>query len=396
MGIISTGKLLLFVGGALLLVADMAGPRAFHAHRAPHSTSAAILLALAGLGLSIFWSTAPMDEASHAWLKHAKLAMIPLLIALLRTRAEALAALACFLAVQGFVLAVSWLQVFQVPIPFPTQSTPGRDALVFAGHLDQPIMTSLAAAVFWHLREDLGLHGRRGLYIASAVVAAAMASVLLVQFGRTGHLVAIAMVCAAVFWSIPRRFKLAAALSPLVVAGAIAAGSSQVQHRMAVVWQESTSYAESGDIESSSGERLNYWRRSLQAFAERPVLGFGVGSWNMEYNRLEGGKGRLHTWQIRNPHEEFLLWMVEAGLLGLLLVVGVFGSAIRDSLRMASEPAQRAALSVVLAMLVSCAINASLYDAQIGDYLCVALALALAYGLRTGPTPPAAGTAPRT
>ncbi len=31
---------------------------------------------------------------------------------------------------------------------------------------------------------------------------------------------------------------------------------------------------------SSSGERLNFWHRSVQAIAERPWSGFGVGSFN--------------------------------------------------------------------------------------------------------------------
>jgi O-antigen ligase len=139
------------------------------------------------------------------------------------------------------------------------------------------------------------------------------------------------------------------------------------------------------------GERLNYWRRSLQAIRERPVAGFGVGSWNMQYNRLEGGKGRLHTWNIRNPHQEFLLWMVEAGILGMLMIGAVFGAAIKDSLRMHTA-AQRAAQSAVLAIGVSCLFNASLYDAQVGDYLCVALAIVLAFGLRSEATASANGT----
>lgn len=384
MGVISTAKALLLVGGLLVLLTDMWGRKQFRATRVPHWSSIAIFLALGGLALSLLWTTAPSDEAAHAWAKHAKLAMIPLIVALLQTRAEALRAVTWFLGAQALVLVLSWLQVFHVPLPFPTQSSPGRDYLVFAGHLDQPIMTGLATAVFWHLRGELGLAGRRGLSVASAVVALASVNVLVIQFGRTGHLVALALLGAAVFWAIPRRYKLLALLSPVIVAGAIAAGSPQVQHRMALVWQESSNYQSSGNIESSSGERLNYWKRSLQAFVERPLAGYGVGSWNMQYNRMEGGKGRFHTWQIRNPHQEFLLWMVEAGLAGLLLLCGVFAAAVRDGLR-AQAAAQRAVLSVVIAMLVSCIFNSALFDAQIGDYLCTALALALAFSLRCTP-----------
>ena len=102
----------------------------------------------------------------------------------------------------------------------------------------------------------------------------------------------------------------------------------------------------------------------------------------MQYNRMEGGKGRFHTHQIRNPHQEFLLWMVEMGAIGLALLVGVFAAAARDARQM-PVPARRAVASMLIAMAVSCIFNSALYDAQIGDYLCVALGLALAIGWRT-------------
>jgi len=382
-GVISTAKAILLVGGLAALGWYMMGARQFYANRVQHATSLAVLLALAVLGASVLWTTATLADAGHAWTKHAKLALIPLIIALVRTRPEARRALQCFLGMQGIVLVLSWLSWFHVPLPFPTQATPGRDFLVFAGHLDQPIMLAIATAVYWHMRAELnwGMLGKSPAAIA--LVAASLLNVLCIEFGRTGQVVAIALLCQAVFWQIPRRFKGIALLSPVIVAGVILGASPQVQHRMGLVLQETSSYEASGNIESSSGERLNYWHRSLQAIAQAPVLGYGVGSWNMEYNRMEGGKGRLHTYQIRNPHEEFLLWTVEAGMLGLLLICGVFAAGFSDTRRMAGS-AQRATVSVLMAMVVSCGINSSLFDAQIGDYLCVALAMCLALGLRSG------------
>ena len=385
-GVISLGKALALVGTLGLLLMQAWRGRTSGAEvksSAMDWTSVAVLIALAAMALSVSWTTAPLDEAVHAWVKHAKLALVPALLLLLRTRREAVVAVGVFLAGQFGVLVISCLQGFlHVVMPFRTQATPGRDFLVFAGHLDQPIMTSIATALFWHLRAHFMADARKAQTVALAVVVLAAINVLVVQFGRTGHLVAISLTAAAVFWAIPRRFKLLAVLSPIVVAGAVAAGSSQVQQRMALVWQETGSYTQSGNIESSSGERLNYWRRSLQAIAERPVAGFGVGSWNMQYNRMEGGKGRFHTYQIRNPHQEFLLWMVEMGAIGLALLVGVFAAAARDARQMRT-PGRRAVASVLIAMAVSCIFNSALYDAQIGDYLCVALGLAMAIGWRT-------------
>ncbi len=382
-GVVSTAKFLLLLGALGFLVTAILRGHKLKNTTAPHWTSAAILLALAGLALSMLWATAPIDEALHAWTKHTKLAMVPVIILLLRTRAEALRAMTCFLAMQAIILLLSWLSWLHLPMPFPTFATAERKYLVFAGQLDQPIMMALAAAVFWHLRKDIGLRSRNGFIASVGIVTLSLLSVLGIQYGRTGQVVAMATVAITIFWTVPRRYKILALLSPLVVAALAFAVSPQVQTRMGQVWQESNSYKASGDIESSSGERLNYWRRSLQAIAEQPVQGYGVGSWNMQYNRMEGGKGRIHTYQIRNPHEEFLLWTVEAGLFGLLLLAGIFIASFRDSLRMQSS-AQRATFSTILAILIACAFNSALFDAAIGDFLCVCLGLCLAWGLRQG------------
>ncbi len=386
-GVVSTAKFLLLLGGLVFFVTAILRGQKLKNAAVPHWTSAAVLLALAGLALSMLWTTAPLDEALHAWTKHTKLVMIPVIILLLRTRTEALRAMTCFLAMQAIILLLSWLSWLHVPMPFPTFAKPGEDYLVFAGHLDQPIMMALAAAVFWHLRKDIGLCSRNGFIASVAIAVLSLLNILGIQFGRTGQVVAMAMLAAAIFWTIPRRYKMLAVISPIMVAALVFAASPQVQTRMGQVWQESSSYQASGDIASSSGERLNYWRRSLQAIAEQPVQGYGVGSWNMQYNRMEGGKGRFHTYQIRNPHEEFLLWAVEAGLFGLLLLAGIFIASFRDSLRMQNS-AQRATISAILATLIACAFNSALFDAAIGDFLCVCLGLCLAWGLRQGDAHP--------
>ena len=56
-------------------------------------------------------------------------------------------------------------------------------------------------------------------------------------------------------------------------------------------------------------------------------------------------------------------------------------ASLRDSLRM--EPAHARALqSTVVALAIACVFNASIYDALIGDFFCVALGLLLALGLK--------------
>ena len=242
-------------------------------------------------------------------------------------------------------------------------------------------MLTTALAVGWHLRSRYPLGGFRGGTTTTALLLLTVANVLFAQTGLTGFLAMVVVVGLAGFWALPKRYKWVTVAGPFLVAAAISVVSPKVQDRIRLVWIESVNYQHSGDIESSSGERLNYWNRSLQAVAERPILGYGVGSWNMQYNRLEGGKGRLHTYQILNPHQEYLLWMVEAGVLGLVLLLYLFACVTRDTHQM-GQSERHAATSVLAVIVLSCLFNSTLFDAQIGDFLCVALGLCLALGLR--------------
>jgi O-antigen ligase len=83
-----------------------------------------------------------------------------------------------------------------------------------------------------------------------------------------------------------------------------------------------------------------------------------------------------------NPHQEFLLWGVELGIGGTLLLLLLIGSLVRDAMTF-QAPVMRATISVVAVMVVACLFNSSLYDALIGDFFCITLGLLLALGVRS-------------
>ena len=104
----------------------------------------------------------------------------------------------------------------------------------------------------------------------------------------------------------------------------------------------------------------------------------------MAVERLEGLSGAmiLGPVKIRNPHQEYLLWGVELGAGGTLLLLLLILCLVRDA-RQFDPPIARATLSVVAAMAVACLFNSALYDGLIGDFFCVTLGLLMALGLRT-------------
>jgi len=380
MAIISISKVLLVLAvlPALLwgrrLVADGAP---LHKLWAPRL----VIIILFAFAVSLLWTSASQDQALRALGKYGKLLIIPALLVLIRTRQEALYALAFFLGAQIFLLVSSWLLYFQVPVPWATSRMAIGQNAVFSSYLDQGIISAVIAAIFWHLRT---LAPSRPLFFtAVAISLLGLANVFIVFNGRTGHLVGIAMVSLAIFWALPRRYRLASLVVPPLVFLFVFLSFDKVAQRFSVVKTEVSAYSLKPESVTSTGFRFHLWKISIEVIGENLSTGTGVGSWIGEYKRLEHRKNPAHQdLDVGNPHQEFLLWGVQLGAGGILLFVAFLCAVMFDLLKM-DRPVARAGQSVLLALAVSCLFNSSLYDAYIGDFFCVSLGVLLAYGFHT-------------
>lgn len=381
---ISLGKLVLFVTCLAYLVTQLIQNKSDVALTDLGSVRL-ILFIIAVFALSLCWSEAPGTMALLAFSKHSKLLEVVMLISLLRTRREALWILTAFLGGQTFLLLSSWLMVAGWRVPWATSHIfPEYKNVVFSTYLDQTLICSAAAAIFWHLRGILlTTHWAKALFTAMAV--AGLFNVLFFQEGKTGYMAALTVLTLAVMWKIPRQWRFAALVVLPLSLGLLAyMGSAKIQQRVSKISSESENYREHGDSSSSSGFRLHAWRLSLQAIAQRPLIGHGVGSWAQTVKRIEGEQADkiFGAGLTGNGHQEYLFWGVELGVGGIFLLLLLIASLIRDAMRF-EEPVKQATLSVVAVMVLACLFNSSLYDALIGDFFCVTLGLLLALGLRS-------------
>jgi O-antigen ligase len=382
---VSTSKVLLFFSGLAYLVHSYVTKRDdtnVHSLWMPKLVLAILLV----FSASLMWTEADMGIGVMALLKHSKLISLVFLVLIIRTAREARIGLLAFACGQIFLLLSSWLLAVGVPIGWTTNPT-GK-YVVFSTYLDQSIIFATMAGVFWHLRADT-LWPR---WLAVLVALAALVNVFLLLEGRTGYAVALTVLTLATMWMMPQRLRLATLIAtPIIVLLALFMASAQVKERVSKIVEESQNYASQVDSASSSGWRLNAWHRSLQALQTSPILGHGVGSWAVTVKQLQGSNAEqvFGPGQASNPHQEYLLWGVELGVGGIVLLLALFLGVIRDT-RNFSPSVQRAILSTLAAMAVACLFNSTLYDDLMGDYFCVVLGLLLALGLQTRPDSPSA------
>jgi len=342
-------------------------------------TSKVTLAALVLFSISLAWTESTYSVALLTLVKHAKLIEIFLLLMLVRTIRDAKIGILALMVGQSFLLISSWLLLFGVPIPWTTD--PQGKYVVFSSYLDQSVMFASMAAVAWHLRNEK-LWPK---WLPTLLSVAALANVFFLLEGRTGHVVGVVVLSLIVMWSVPKRYRIIAiALTSIILSVTLYIGSIHFKNRLAGVVTESQQYAQKTDIQTSAGWRLNAWHRSLQAIAEKPFFGHGVGSWALTVKRIEGEKGVsvFGDGNSSNPHQEYLLWGVELGVIGLLLFLLLLFSIAKDALQY-SEAIQRAIFSVVAVLAVASLFNSAVYDDLIGDYFCITLGLLMAYGIQT-------------
>lgn len=89
--------------------------------------------------------------------------------------------------------------------------------------------------------------------------------------------------------------------------------------------------------DASNKERINRWKCALRMFADKPVFGFGPGTYQFFYGpyqvRTELTRISTFSGNKGHAHSEYLNYMSETGLPGLLIFCGLLFFAAKTALR---------------------------------------------------------------
>ena len=83
--------------------------------------------------------------------------------------------------------------------------------------------------------------------------------------------------------------------------------------------------------DASNLERINRWICAVRMFEERPLLGYGPGTYQFEYNQFQTVVNKTHistnSGNRGNAHSEYLTYLSETGIFGFIVfLLTVFGS----------------------------------------------------------------------
>lgn len=335
--------------------------------------------ALVWFALSVLWTEASPDDAFAAYLKHARFVWLFVVLYLIRTTERAWRVLLWLCVGQLLLLMASWLIWLGIPIPFTKAAYAPELGVVSGSTLEQPIIFTLLCALLWHLRErfETSFGVRLGRWIVGIGLTLASANILFVMTGRTGYLVLFVFFSLSLLMELPKRWRLGAIILPLVLIPVLFHVSPRFYERVQQVRDDITQFQQ-GVIHTSQGLRLDFWRTSLRGAVEKPFIGHGVGS----FSKVYASHGGFVKTPVKNPHQQYLLWLVEGGAIALTLLLCFFVALVWDAKKL-PRGAELTLISVTVIAAITCLANSPFFDAGIGHFFLLMIAGLLGVRIET-------------
>jgi O-antigen ligase len=273
------------------------------------------------LGIAgMVWSVASLAEQFYALKGFHKLLVIPLLFIHFRRSERGHWVIGGFLASCTLLLAASWFMHI-LAIPPRRHGLPG---VPVKDYIVQSAEFLICAFALGHLAVDAWLKQQRASAAAMAVLALLfLANVAFVAAGRTS--LAAFPVLLVLFAA--QRFGLRGALG-LVIGGALFAAviwvsSPYLRERAFGVADEIQRYR-STNAETSTGYRLEFWKKSVVFIAEAPLIGHGTGAIPSLFRRAATGDSGIAAAVTGNPHNQTLEIAIQFGLVGVAVLYAMW------------------------------------------------------------------------
>lgn len=290
--------------------------------------------------------------------KAARLMFIPLLLIVFQDDDTRRRAWYGFIGAMLLTLVLSYLLWLGLLPKWEIIRGDAANPTIFKLHITHNLFMAFTAFVCAVQARYAATPRQRGIWVALALLAAF--NVLFMVQGRTGHLVLLALlVYMGVVWLRWRGVAIALAAIAVLAALAYALPSSPLHQRAALAYHEFSAAQPDVAATSSVGQRMEFYRNTLEIVRQRPLLGAGTGGFRQAYAEQVRDTGRVAT---HNPHNEYLMVAAQLGLAGLLLLLALFAVQWRVAALLPSMREQMLARGMVLSIVTASAVSSTLID----------------------------------
>jgi len=321
------------------------------------------------LAMGLLYTPEALPIATRNLFKYRQFLLIPIYLTFFldpqaRRRGIQMFELAMVMTLIGSM--VCWL----IPIEGPVRLL---DCAIFKNRITQNIlMAFLVYLLAWRFLES---PRKRWPYLILAIVATY--NILAIVPGRSGYLALGILICVLMYQKMGYKGIIPAVVS-VVLVGLLAYQFSGVfQQRIDLCIKQVKEYRVSRNGSSGVDLRLEFYRNGLEIAKSDPLLGSGTGSFASEYRQLMRKKGQMVT---ENPHNEYVMLLVQNGTIGVFLFLSFFWIAWRAT-RLMTGLDQGLGQAVLAVYLIVSMVNSLMLDTTEGSLFGFLMGLSLAGGI---------------
>ena len=279
------------------------------------------LLALVGT----LWSDAAWGARVYAVGPTAKLLVLPFLLYHFERSQRGQWVFVAFLVSCTLLMVMSWIVAFKPGLALKVIDDGVSRGIFVKNYIDQSQEFALCAVALAYPIVML-LRAKR-IWPALLLAALGLSFVVNMAFVIVSRTALVTMpIMAAVFGLLHLRLRtnLMILAAAIVVAAAAWLASAQLETTLTRFSTEYREYKDTGRA-TSIGERLEYWRKSLQFFVDAPFAGHGTGSTRGLFEKAATGpNGLAASAVVGNPHNQTLNVAVQWGVVGIAVLYAMW------------------------------------------------------------------------
>jgi O-antigen ligase len=234
-------------------------------------------------------------------------------------------------------------------IPSKTGHFPG---VLFTNHATQGITFVVAMLCCLEMSRIVRPEVAKWCYLGAFAFSM---NVVFLSMSRSAYL---ALLCVMLVWSVRTYRQQSIVLTvtgSMALAVALFGLSPNLRDRVAQGINEVQAYETTHDV-TSAGVRVVFFKNTLELIQDRPLLGYGTGSFAKEYrDRFSSPEMGWRGGATSDPHNQYLFILVENGLLGLVVFLALLIAGFQAA--RGPSPYQGVMLGMLLAWCVSSMFN---------------------------------------
>jgi len=220
-----------------------------------------------------------------------------------------------------------------------------------------------------------GIEKRRWQWVLGilAIMFAMLANILYASTGRTALVVILVLLVLFAIKKLNRRAAVLAIGSAILISVIGWSSSPYLRMRIEAIWTEVQIY-EATNERTSSGERIEFWKKSIAFVRDAPVIGHGTGSIHSLFEKAAAGQIGTAGVAAANPHNQTLAVAIQLGLVGVVVLWAMWIAHL--FLFRGSSLAEWIGLVVVVQNVVGSLFNSHLFDFVQGWVYVIAVGVA--------------------